>query len=47
MNDPNVEGARQSALVGKVSLVNMGEGVSGGLLVMLMWQANNGICSVL
>lgn len=26
MNDPNVEGVRQSALVGKVSLVNMGGG---------------------
>lgn len=47
MNDPNVEGVRQSALVGKVSLVSMGGGVSERLLVMLMWQAYNGVCSVL
>lgn len=32
MNDPNVEGVRQSALVGKVSLVSMGGGYLKGYL---------------
>lgn len=42
MNEPNVEGVRRRALVGKVSLVNMKGGKKeeyGGLLVMLMQGA--------